>query len=343
MKAVLLERHGDPSVLRWAEITTPGCGPGQVRVRVEACALNHLDIWVRRGLPRRPLEFPHILGADVAGRVDAVGGGVVGIREGDSVVVNPGTSCGCCRRCLSGRDNLCDSYGLLGEDRWGGYAEYVVVPAANVAPRPEVLSVAEAAALPLTFVTAWQMLVDLARVQPGETVLVLAGGSGVGVASTQIAKLFGARVIATASTEEKRARAREVGADEVANHSAEGFVAEVKRLTGGRGADVVVEHVGAITWPSSLRAVARGGRLVTCGATAGHDARTDLRHVFFRQIQILGSTMASKSALLAILGHVASGKLRPIVDTVFPLRDAAQAHRHLEERKSFGKVVLSVS
>ena len=340
MIAVVLDGHGGPEVLRLGDVATPPPGPGQVRVRVEACALNHLDLWIRRGLPRHKLTFPHVLGADVAGKVDALGPGVSGLATGDAVVLNPGLSCGRCVECLAGRDNLCDGYQLLGEDCWGGYAEHVVVPVANVVARPAGLSVEEAAAIPLTFLTAWQMLVELARVRPGETVVVLAAGSGVGVASVQIAKLHGARVIATASTAAKLERARALGADETFNYCEQDLVAETKRLTGGRGADIVVEHVGAETWPKSLRATRRGGRIVTCGATSGHDARTDLRHVFFRQLQIFGSTMGSKSSLLTILGHVAAGRLRPVLDRVFPLSAASDAHRHLEARTGFGKVVL---
>jgi NADPH:quinone reductase-like Zn-dependent oxidoreductase len=342
VKAVLLEAHGGPEQLRPGEVPTPACGAGQVRVRVEACALNHLDLWVRRGLPRHKITLPHILGADVAGRVDAVGEGVAGVRAGDRVVLNPGLSCGRCRECLAGRDNFCDRYRLLGEDCWGGYAEYVVVPEANVAPCPPGLSVEEAAAIPLTFLTAWQMLVELVRVRPGDTVLVLAAASGVGVASVQIARLLGARVIATASTAAKLSMARSLGADEVFNYVELDLAAETRRLTDGRGADVVVEHVGADTWQKSIRAARRGGCIVTCGATSGYDVRTDLRHVFFRQLRILGSTMGSKSALFTILDHVKAGRLRSVVDMVFPLDQAVEAHRRLEGRQTSGKVILRV-
>jgi NADPH:quinone reductase-like Zn-dependent oxidoreductase len=340
LKAVVLEAHGGPEVLHVAEVPTPVPGPGEVRVRVAACALNHLDLWMRRGLPRHPIPLPHVLGADVAGSVDACGPGAEGFAAGDPVVLNPGVSCGTCPECLRGRDNLCERYQLLGEDRWGGYAEFVVVPVANLLRRPPSLPVEDAASIPLTFLTAWQMLVDLARVGPNDTVLVLAAGSGVGVAAVQIARLHGARVIAAASAPAKLERAAALGAHEGLDTREVDLASETRRLTGGRGADIVFEHVGADTWAQSLRAARRGGRIVTCGATSGHDARTDLRHVFFRQLQIFGAKVGSKAALGPIFEHAAQGRLRAVVDRVFPLSAAAEAHRHLESRTGFGKVVL---
>ncbi len=340
MKAVTLREHGGPEVLRVEELPEPEAGPGEVRVRVEAVALNHVDVWVRRGLPHLKLQYPFLLGADVAGVVDAVGAGVTHVKIGDAIVVNPGHSCGRCRECLSGRDNLCRWFQLMGEDRPGGYAEKIVVPSTNLVARPKNLGAVEAAAVPVTFLTAWQMLTRKARVQPGEDVLVMAAGSGVGVAGVQIAKMFGARVIATASSDEKLQRARALGADDTINHATADLTAEVKRLTNKRGVDVVFEHVGAEVWPKIILAAARGARIVTCGATSGFDARTDLRHVFFRQLEILGSTMAPKGDLFPILDHVAAGRLKPIVDRVLPLEKAQEAHRLLESRAQFGKIVL---
>jgi NADPH:quinone reductase-like Zn-dependent oxidoreductase len=340
MKAVVLREHGGPEVLQLEELPDPHAGAGQVRVRVAAVAMNHLDLWVRKGLPNLKLEYPFRLGTDVAGTVDEVGDGVRGVAAGDEVVVNPGLSCGRCRECLSGRDNLCRDYGLIGEHFSGGYCEYLVVPATNVAPKPKSISFAEAAAIPTTFLTAWQMLTRKARVELGDDVLVMAAGSGVGVAAIQIAKLHGARVIATASTDEKLARAKALGADETINHATQDLVAEVKRLTGKRGVDVVFEHVGADVWPKLILATARGGRIVTCGATSGWDARTDLRHVFFRQLEILGSTMAPKGDLYPILDQVGAGRLKPIVDRTMPLAAAQAAHRILQDRGIFGKIVL---
>ena len=259
------------------------------------------------------------------------------------MVVNPGISCGHCVRCLSGEDNLCPDYHLIGEQGWGGEAELLVVPSVNVALAPAGPSDAVLAAVPIVYLTAWQMLVDKARVRPGETVLVLAAGSGVGVAAMQIAKLEGARVIAAASTDEKLARARAQGADEtVRSGDPDALVAELKRLTGRRGVDVVIEHSGAPTFPYLIRACAKGGRIVTCGATGGHDAAVDLRYVFWRQLSLLGSTMAPKGRLLTLLDLVAAGKLAPVVDRLFPLADIAEAHRVLESRAVFGKIVLEI-
>jgi NADPH:quinone reductase-like Zn-dependent oxidoreductase len=341
MRAVVLRQHGGPEVLAVEDLPEPRAGAGQVRVRVAAVAVNHLDIWVRSGLPHLKLEYPFRLGADVAGTVDEVGPGVSGVAVGDEVVVNPGHSCGRCRECLSGRDNLCRWFRLMGEDISGGYCEQIVVPAQNIVAKPKSLAFTDAAALPTTFLTAWQMLTRKAPVRPGDDVLVMAAGSGVGVAAVQIAKLHGARVIATASTDEKLARARALGADETINHASQDLVAEVKRLTGKRGVDIIFEHVGAEVWPKLILSLTRGGRIVTCGATSGWDARTDLRHVFFRQLEILGSTMGPKGDLFPILDLVGAGRLKPVVDQIMPLAAAQEAHRMLQGRAIFGKIVLT--
>jgi NADPH:quinone reductase-like Zn-dependent oxidoreductase len=342
-EAVVLRTHGGPEVLVRETIDLPDPGPREVRVRVRAVALNHLDLWVRRGLPNLKLEYPHRLGSDIVGEVDALGPGArTSLKPGDKVVVNPGVSCGVCERCLSGQDNLCRQYAILGEHTNGGYSRHVVVPDANLLPYPGDLPFTDVAAVPLVFLTAWQMVVDKARVRPGQTVLVQAAGSGVSSAAIQIAKLYGARVIATTSTDAKADRARALGADAVVNYATQDFVAEVKKLTGKRGADVIIEHVGGEVMSKSVVAAAAGGRIVTCGATAGFTPSIDLRHVFFRQVEILGSTMGSKGSLFGILEHVAAGRLRPVVDRVLPLWDAAEAHRVLESRQAFGKVVLAV-
>jgi NADPH:quinone reductase-like Zn-dependent oxidoreductase len=341
MRAVVMRAHGGPDVLRLEELPDPEPGPGHVLVRVEACALNHLDLWVRQGWPGLKLRLPHVLGADVAGTIAAVGPGVAGIPVGQAIVVNPGLSCGRCKECLSGRDNLCREYSILGEDAWGGNAELLVVPAQNVVPRPANVSAAEAAAFPLTFLTAWHMLVGNARLAPGETVVVLGAGSGVGTAAVQIAKLLGARVIATATSDAKLERARALGADDVVNTVTEDLVDAVKRLTGKRGADVIFEHVGKALFAKAILACARGGRIVTCGSTSGPEATIDLRHVFYRQIAILGSTMGSKGDMYTLVAHVAARRLRPVVDRVLPIADIAAAHQLIEDRRQFGKVVLS--
>lgn len=340
MTAMVFREHGGPEVLHLEELPVPEPGPGEVRVRVRAVALNHLDIWTRRGGPAFKVAFPHRLGADIAGEVDALGPGTTA-TVGSRVVLQPGLSCGRCAACLGGHDNLCRHYSILGEHRQGGYAEYIVVPEANLAPYPERLDFAHAASSILPFLTAWQMVVHKARVAPGEMVLIHGAGSGIGVAAIQIAKLFSARVIATASTGDKLARARELGADFLLNYSVCDFADECRMLTGKRGVDAVIEHVGGDVFTGSIRAVRNGGRIVTCGATAGFQPAIDLRHIFFRQIEVLGSTMGSKADLLAVLSHVAAGRLHPVVHCVMPLAEAADAHRLLESRAAFGKVVLT--
>ncbi len=338
MKAIRFHQHGGPEVLQYEDAPDPTSETGHAIVRVRACALNHLDLWERRGLERVQFPLPHISGADVSGEiVDARG-----LTSGMRVMLQPGVSCGTCPACVSGRDNLCPSYDVLGYMSEGGYAEFVKVPLANVIPIPDHVGLVEAAAFPLTFLTAWHMLVTVAGLRPGETVLVLAAGSGVGQAAVQIARFMGARVLATAGSDAKLVRAREIGADAAINHSAGPIAPEVKRLTDGRGVDVVVEHVGQATWEQSVRALARGGRVVTCGATTGGATSLDLRHLFARQLSLLGSYMGRKGELLEAAHLFFSGHLRPIVDTTFPLADAAAAQARMEHREQFGKIVLEV-
>jgi NADPH:quinone reductase-like Zn-dependent oxidoreductase len=345
MRAAMFRSHGGPEVLEIADVPVPAPGPHEVQVKITATALNHIDVWMRRGLPALHLALPHVSGGDACGVVSALGAGVSGVAVGERVVLNPGLSCGRCVACLSGRDHFCPDFRMLGEQTWGAQAEYVVVPAANLVPVPRAsvpLDDAAIAAVPIAFITAWQMLVDRAQLRQGETVLVLAAGSGVGSAAIQIAKLFGARVIATASTDAKVAAARALGADETINLGEKELVAEIKRLTSRRGVDVVVEHVGASTFPKSIVACAKGGRIVTCGATDGYEPVLNLRHVFWRQLSILGSTLASKSRLFEIMTLVGSGRLKPVVHAVLPLADVAEGHRLIEARAAFGKIVLAV-
>jgi NADPH:quinone reductase-like Zn-dependent oxidoreductase len=341
MKAVVFRQHGGPDVLEYGDAPEPHIRPNEVLVEVKACALNHLDIWVRNGLPGIEIPLPHILGNDVSGVVREVGELVTWVKAGDAVMVQPGVSCGHCEACLSGRDNFCREYDIIGYRRDGGYAELVAVPGVNIVRKPAQLSWEEAAALPLVTVTAWHMLVTRADVQPGETVLVHAAGSGVGSVAIQIAKLRGARVITTASTDEKLAHARELGADETINYTNDDWPKEVRRLTDRKGVDVVVEHTGAATWPGSISSLKNNGRLVTCGATSGFDARTDLRQVFYRNLSLLGSFMGSKGELLEAMRFVEAGKIRAVVDRVLPLGEARQAHEAIDNRAQFGKVVLS--
>jgi NADPH:quinone reductase-like Zn-dependent oxidoreductase len=340
MKAVTIRTHGGPEVVSLEDLPDPQPAPGQVVVAVKAAALNHLDLWVRKGWQGLLLSFPHVLGSDVAGTVEAVGPGVDRVKVGDAVVVNPSLGCGLCERCLAGEENLCRRFAILGEHVSGGQGERLAVPARNVLPKPARLSFEEAAAVPLTFMTAWHALVRRAKLRVGETVLVHAAGSGVGVAAVQIAKLLGARVIATAGSDAKLEKAKALGADEVVNYETQDFVREVKRLTDRRGVEVVFEHVGKRTWEKSILAAAVGGRITTVGATTGFDPLTDLRHVFFRQLSILGSTMGTAADLLQILRYVGEGKLRPVVDRVLPLAEARQAQALLADRAQFGKVVL---
>lgn len=340
MRAVVIRAHGGPEALRIEDRPIPEPGAGEARVLVRAVALNHLDVWVRRGVPGHVFPLPIVPGCDVAGIVDAVGPGAGAWRPGAEVVLGPGVSCAVCRPCRSGQEPLCRSYGILGETRDGGCAEFVVVPARNLFAKPERLDFAAAAAVPLVFLTAWHMLVARARLRAGEQVLIHAAGSGVSAAAIQIAVLLGARVLATAGSDDKCRRAVELGAETAVNYRTGDFVEAVRHWTGKRGADVAVDHVGADTFDRTLRVLARGGRYVTCGATSGAELKTDFRLVFFKSLAILGSTMGGSHELDEVLGHVARGRLEPVVDRVMPLDRVAEAHVHLESRTGFGKVVL---
>jgi NADPH:quinone reductase-like Zn-dependent oxidoreductase len=310
-------------------------------VRVRACALNHLDLWARRGLPNVRIPLPHIGGSDIAGEV--IASAATGVAVGCRVMLQPGLSCGRCEACLSGRDNECACYEVLGyTNHDGGYAELVKVPAQNVVAIPDEMDFVKAAAFPLTFLTAWHMLMTRAGLKRDETVLVLAAGSGVGQAAIQIAALHGARVFATAGSDAKLERARALGAVEVIHHHRQDISEEIKRLTNRRGVDVVIEHVGEATWPKSVRSLARGGRLVTCGATTGYHGTLDLRALFSKQLSILGSYMGNKGELLRAARYFFTGQLTPVIDRTFPLAEAAAAHRRMEESGQFGKIVLEV-
>jgi NADPH:quinone reductase-like Zn-dependent oxidoreductase len=340
MKAVAINGHGGPEVLEVTELPEPRIDDNEVLVRVKACSLNHLDVWIRRGLPGVALKMPHVLGSDIAGVVEQVGRFVRNVKPDQAVMLSPGISCMHCEYCLSGRDNLCASYDILGYRADGGYAEYVKAPSFNVFPKPENLSFEEASSIPLVFLTAWHMLVNRVDLKPGETMLVHAAGSGVGSAAIQIGKLLGARVFATASTDAKLAKARSLGADEAINYQKEDFFDAVKRLTGKRGVDVVFEHTGEATWEKSIRSLVRGGRLVTCGATAGFKGNLDIRYLFSRQISLHGSYMGAKIELLEVMKFFEDGRLKPVVDRVLPLEQAVEAHKAIEERAQFGKIVL---
>jgi len=329
MRAVVIREHGSFDKLVLEDVPAPEPKADEVRVRVRAAALNHLDTWVRRGVEGFRFPLPIIPGCDGAGVVDAAGEAAHGIEPGQEVVLVPGLG-----------HPLARDYGILGETRDGTCAELIVVPRENVLPKPAGLSWEEAGSFSLTYLTAWVMLANRAAIQPGEWVLIHAIGSGVGVASLQIARLFGCRVIGTASTPEKRARAREMGAEEVFAY--EDFVREARRVTGKAGVDVVVDHVGPATWEGSVATLRKGGRIVTCGGTSGYEIRFDVRHLFFKSLSFLGSTMGTLEDQKTVLRHVEAGRLRPVIDSVFPLEKIADAHRRLAERTVFGKVVVTL-
>jgi len=342
LKAVRFHESGGPERLRYEDAPDPVMSENDALVRVRACALNHLDLWARRGTRSERVPMPHISGSDIAGEVAQLGKLVDGHSVGEKVLVSPGLRCGTCEYCTTGRDSLCESYKIIGYETQGGYAEYVAVPGENLIPIPNKLSMEEASSIPLVFLTAWHMLVTRARLVPGETVLVWAGGSGVGSAAIQIAKLLGARVIVTVGSDGKIEKARELGADFVINHHTQDVPGDVKRLTDGKKVDVVFDHVGEATWEKSMRSMAPAGRLVNCGVTTGGKAEVDIRYVFVRQFSLLGSYMGGMGELLQVLKFFEDGRLRPVVDSVFPLKDAAKAQERMEKSQHFGKIVLRV-
>ena len=341
MRAIRIDAHGDLDALAATEVPRPEPGPGEVLVEVRAAGLNHLDLWVRKGVPGHEFPLPLIPGCDGAGVVAALGEGTKRAAVGDEVILAPGLSCGVCAACLSGRDPFCTQYGILGETRDGTCAEFVVVPEANLIQKPKSAPWEEAGCFALVALTAWTMLTDRAQLGPGETVLVLAGGSGVGSLGIQIAKFLGARVIATAGGAEKCERVAHLGADEVIDHSSTSISKAVKSWTDGRGVDVVFEHVGAATWDESLKSLAWGGRLVTCGATTGADASVHLRRLFFKSQSILGSTMGPRSHLFPLVDLFDQRILTPVLAEALPLTDLPEAHRRLEAREVFGKLVVT--
>lgn len=342
MKAAFFREHGGLERIEYGDLPDPVPGPGQVRVRVRAGSLNHLDIFVRNGIPGIPVALPHVMGSDGAGVVESVGPGVTRVNPGDEVVLNPGVNCGDCEFCRMGEHSLCTTFHLLGEHVAGTFAEYVVAPAINAWPRPAALSWEECAAFPLTFLTAWRMLVSKARVRPGESLLIIGVGGGVAVAALQIAKLLGLTVFVTSGSGEKLARAKGLGADAGIDHSATDFAREVRKLTGKRGVDVVLDSVGKATWRQSIAAAAKGGRLLTCGATTGTDPQTDLGRIFWNQLTVYGSTMGTHAEFAEMLRIFRDGKVKPVVDAVFPLAKTRDAEQRLEEKRQFGKIVIRV-
>ncbi len=341
MKAVVVYEHGGVEKLIYDEIPDPEVRANDVLVQVKACAMNHLDVWVRKGLPHLKLKYPHVLGSDVSGIVAKVGKDVRGVEIGTHVLVSPGLTCGRCVHCLSGRDNLCREYAILGENTPGGCSEYFSVPKENILPMPKNVTFEEGASIPLVFLTAWHMLVTRAEIKPGEVVLVQAAGSGVGSAAIQIAKLFGATVITTAGTDEKIEKAKSLlGADYGINYKTQDFLSELRKITQKRGVDIIIDHTGEVNWEKNILSLTMGGRMVVCGSTSGYEGKTDIRQVFFRRLSILGSTMGSKGDLFEVIKHVESQRLKPVVYKILPMSQAQEGHRLMENRDVFGKIVL---
>ncbi len=342
MKAVMFHEFGGAEKLRYEDAPEPKISETEAVIRVKACALNHLDIWARGGTRGEKIPMPHISGCDISGEVARVGSLVKDHKPGEKALIAPGVSCGVCEYCTSGWDSLCESFKIIGYEIQGGYAEYVSVPGRNILPIPDKLSFEEAASVPLVFVTAWHMLTTRAHLSPGETVLVWGAGSGVGSAAIQVSKVLGAKVIATSGSDEKLEKASKLGADWLVNYRTQDVPSEVKRVTNGRKANVVFDHVGQATWEKSMRSMAPGGRLVNCGVTSGGKAEIDIRFVFVRQFSVLGSYMGGMGELLKVLTFFEDGRLRPVVDSVFPLKDAAAAQERMEKSEHFGKIVLKV-
>jgi NADPH:quinone reductase-like Zn-dependent oxidoreductase len=339
MKAVRIHEFGGPEVLCYEDVPDAKPRKDQVLVRVRACAMNHLDLWVRKGLPG--VNLPHIPGSDVAGEIVEVGEYVTGLNPGRRVLLAPMHFCNHCANCVAGLQNQCPEFTVLGNRVDGGYCELIAVPAVNVIPIPDSLNFNQAASVPLVFLTAWHMLVGLARIRQGQTVLILGASSGVGIAAIQIAKMFHARVITTAGDEKKLEKARGLGADHGINHYQQQISEEVKKLTNKEGVDIVVEHVGAATWDQSMKCLKPAGTLVTCGATTGPNASFDLRFLYSRQLSLLGSYMGTMGELHEVLSHAFAGRLKPVVDRTFALKDIRAAHEYMEKSQMFGKLILN--
>lgn len=343
MQAVVFEEHGGPDVLEHTTVDTPDIGPEEMLVEVKACALNRLDVFVREGIPGAHLELPHISGGDIAGVVAAVGDRVDAVEPGDRVLVDPRITCGECEFCRKGETNRCvdDVHGNLGEEYWGGLAEYVAAPAENAIHMPDDAGFEETAAIPIAYATAWRMLVSRAELDAGETALILGASGGLGTAGVQIADYLGAEVYAATSSEEKADRARERGADHVINYEEAEFDRAIWDETNKRGVDLVFEHVGKATWEQSIRSLANGGRIVTCGATTGHDATTDIRYLFTREETILGSRGWQRHELETMADLVWREEIEPAIDRTLPLEDAIEGVRAMEDRDLVGKVVIT--
>ncbi|WP_455143609.1 zinc-binding dehydrogenase [Candidatus Hodarchaeum mangrovi] len=343
MKAVLIHQFGGVENLIFDEFPTPDISDDQVLVKVKAVALNHLDLFVRAGIPNLKLELPHILGSDISGTIEMIGSRVKHLSEGQKVIIDPSLSCGVCEFCYQGEISLCDKYKIIGEHTRGGYAEYIVVPSENVIKIPDnaIIDVKEAAAVPLTFMTAYRMLMTRAKLKLGEDVLITGIGGGVALAALQIAKLVGSRTFVTSSSNDKLQKAKKYGADFIINYKEQpDYQKEIWKLTGKRGVDIVVDSAGQETWDKNMRCLRKGGRLVTCGATTGYNTSMNLNLLFWKQFDLLGSTMGTRNELREVLKFVWDGRLKPIIDSFLPLSDARKAHKKLEDGTQFGKIVL---
>jgi NADPH:quinone reductase-like Zn-dependent oxidoreductase len=340
VKAIVFHEFGGSDKLRYEDVSEPNVGEGEALIRVMACALNHLDIWARNGTRRERIPLPHISGSDISGEIARIGNKSLGHKVGDKVLIAPGVSCRICEYCSNGWDSLCEQYKIIGYETQGGYAEYVSVPVENLLDIPNGLNFEQAASVPLVFLTAWHMLLTRAHLTPGETVLVWGAGSGVGSAAIQISKLLSCKVIAIAGNNQKLEKAKELGADWTINHETEDVPEQVKQYTNGHKADVVFDHVGQATWEKSMRSMAPAGRLVNCGVTSGGKTEIDIRYIFVKQFSLLGSYMGGRGELLKVLSFFEDGRLQPVVDSIFPLKDAAQAQERMEHSDHFGKIVL---
>jgi NADPH:quinone reductase-like Zn-dependent oxidoreductase len=342
MKAAVFYEPGGPEKIQLGEVPDPQITQNEVLVQVKACSLNHFDLLVLKEADPDHFSFPFWGGADVTGVVAEVGDSVSQFKLGDRVVVNPSLYCGQCEHCLAGEESQCDSFGIIGDTVPGGFAEYIAVNKTNLMKLPDQINFEEAAAVPLVYQTAWRALISRAKVQPSDAVLILGASGGVGSASIQIAKFAGATVIAVTSSKEKMIHAKELGTDHVLNRSTGDYWKEITTLTNNRGVDVVLENIGAATWQQSLRSLAKGGRLVTCGRTTGQMAVTDIKLIFWNQLQILGTTMANRKEFSEVMGHFFHGKFNPVIDTIFPLEQAQNAYQRLQVGDHFGKIIINV-
>ncbi|MFI5251522.1 MAG: zinc-binding dehydrogenase [Bacteroidota bacterium] len=342
MNAIRFHAFGNADVLKYEKIEKPVLTGGEVLIRMKAAALNHLDVFIRSGEREKNIPLPHVPGSDGAGVIEEIGSSGTSFKKGDRVLISPGIGCGNCSFCLGGRENMCARYHVLGTLEDGTYAEYVKLPFRNILPMPEKMSFQEGAAFPLVFLTAWHMLIALAKIKEGETVLVHGGGSGVGTAAIQIVKLFKGRVITTAGSDEKLSLAKKLGADEVINYREKNFIEEARRMTDKQGVDVVFEHTGGEIFEKSIKIMKKGGRLVTCGSTTNYLATTDLRYLFSKQLTLYGSFMGTKEELVKTLYYYDLGILKPVIGSEFPLAKAADAHRRMEQRLNIGKIVLTI-